>query len=81
MKIIYCCVGAVAALSLVFLCLYVWAWHCNGQYGTKYDLKALIEMANMVRDSLIAVLANHSIFNTDIPWLNNILNKFKGGDK
>jgi len=78
MAVIYGCIGAIATFVVFWFISYAWAWHSNATVGTKYDLNSWIQMGQLVAAQLTAVLTNHSLFNTDIPWLSRIFEKVKG---
>lgn len=81
MNVIYGCIATGGSLLLLWIGAYVWAWHSNGVYGTKYDLQAWITMGREAGSFILGVLVNHSAFNTDIPWITTIIDKLKGGAK
>lgn len=65
----------------LFSVVYLGAWFANGLYGTSFDLQSLIGLLKTIGDFITMIIAKFgidSVFNTDIPWLKQLLNKFGG---
>ena len=79
MKLLYFLIGAAVAALLVYVWAFFYAWHQNATAGAKYDINQLNEFFKLIAAQGTALTVNHSLFNTPIPWLNDLIAKFKGG--
>jgi uncharacterized protein YacL len=72
---------AIASILFIFCSIYFGAWFANGYWGTHFELAALLNLLKSIGDFIGLIVAKFgidSLLNTEIPWLKDIVNKFKG---
>jgi len=77
MKVLYLLLAIAGVLGLGWLGALVYAWHHNAVLGTHYDLPVWLQVGQLIGAQTTGLIFNHSLFNTDIPWMNGIMDKFK----
>jgi hypothetical protein len=76
LQVLYILLGIAGALAVSWAGAFFYGWHSNAVAGTHYDIPQLNAFFKNQIDALTALIVNHSLLNTHIPWLDALAARF-----